>query len=189
MNIVSNTTDDIIPIGTIMMYAVRAPPFGYLFCDGSSISRTVYNRLFSIIGTTFGSADANSFNLPDMRDRFPMGAGNQYILAAQGGVFSTQGSITRDNTIIIGANNLPNHYHNGTTDGSSPGNGSTTIDYVHTGGLIPDVTVSTPGGSHSHTFKTSGNTTTNSDYGISSVQNIYMSVQNKYLSVFYIIKY
>ena len=50
-------------------------PNGYLLCDGRAISRQTYKTLFSVIGTTYGEGDGSStFNLPDMRDRFPQGA-------------------------------------------------------------------------------------------------------------------
>jgi phage-related tail fiber protein len=51
-----------------------APPTGWLICDGSLISRTVYIDLFSAIGTTFGSGDgATTFALPDLRGEFIRG--------------------------------------------------------------------------------------------------------------------
>lgn len=40
-------------------------PYGYLACDGSAISRTLYKRLFDVIGTSYGSGDGTTtFNLP-----------------------------------------------------------------------------------------------------------------------------
>ena len=45
-------------------------PQGFLFEDGSAVSRTLYADLFAVIGTTFGSGDgATTFNLPDSRGR------------------------------------------------------------------------------------------------------------------------
>jgi hypothetical protein len=39
------------PVGSILTYAgVNAPP-GWLLCDGSEVSKTLYPRLFSVIGT------------------------------------------------------------------------------------------------------------------------------------------
>jgi microcystin-dependent protein len=56
-------------------YAGSTIPTGWLECDGSSISRTTYAALFAAIGTTWGSVDGNSFNLPDCRGRATIGAG------------------------------------------------------------------------------------------------------------------
>ena len=55
------------------MYCSSVVPIGYLECDGSSISRTTYANLFAVIGTNFGSANINSFNLPETRGLFPRG--------------------------------------------------------------------------------------------------------------------
>jgi len=47
---------------------------GWLLCDGSAVSRTTYATLFGVIGITFGAGDGSTtFNLPDLRGRFPLG--------------------------------------------------------------------------------------------------------------------
>ena len=46
----------------------------WLICDGSPVSRTAYNHLFDVIGTTWGVGDGSStFNLPDLRGEFLRG--------------------------------------------------------------------------------------------------------------------
>lgn len=55
-----------VPIGTILPYAGTVLPAGFLTCNGSSISRTGYASLFSIIGTAFGSASGTTFNVPNI---------------------------------------------------------------------------------------------------------------------------
>ena len=56
--------------------ASNAVPDGWLYCDGSAISRTTYADLFDVIGTAFGSGDGSTtFNIPDMRESVPKGAG------------------------------------------------------------------------------------------------------------------
>ena len=62
------------PVGSILAYGAAAAPAGYLLCDGSAVSRTTYAALFALISTTFGSGDGSTtFNVPDLRDRFPQG--------------------------------------------------------------------------------------------------------------------
>lgn len=62
------------PTGGIIAYAGSSPPLGYLPCDGSAVSRTTYSNLFAAIGTTFGAGDGSTtFNVPDLRDRAPIG--------------------------------------------------------------------------------------------------------------------
>lgn len=48
----------------------------WIICDGSPVSRTAYNHLFDVIGTTWGVGDGSStFNLPDLRGAFLRGTG------------------------------------------------------------------------------------------------------------------
>lgn len=42
------------PAGTIIATGSLTPPSGYLYCDGTAISRTGYAELFAAIGTTYG---------------------------------------------------------------------------------------------------------------------------------------
>ena len=58
-------------IGFIKPYAGTSIPEGYLYCDGSAISRTAYPELFAAIGTVWGEGDgAETFNIPDLRGIF-----------------------------------------------------------------------------------------------------------------------
>ncbi len=62
------------PAGVIIPFGGTTAPNGYLFADGSAVSRTVYADLFAAIGTAFGAGDgATTFNLPDLRGRFMRG--------------------------------------------------------------------------------------------------------------------
>lgn len=64
------------PLGTILPFGGATIPSGWLLCDGTAISRTTYSELFAVIGTAFGSGDGSTtFNLPDMRESVPKGAG------------------------------------------------------------------------------------------------------------------
>ena len=64
------------PIGAIQAYGGAEAPRGWLLCDGSAVSRTVYSELFAKIGTAFGEGDGSTtFNIPDLRGEFLRGAG------------------------------------------------------------------------------------------------------------------
>lgn len=56
-------------VGDVKMSVFNGDFFGWLKCDGRSLSRATYAVLFAAIGTSFGSADVNSFSLPDCRGR------------------------------------------------------------------------------------------------------------------------
>ncbi len=60
--------------GMIQIYAGSAAPAGWLLCNGAAVSRATYADLFDVIGTRYGVGNANTtFNLPDLRGRFPLG--------------------------------------------------------------------------------------------------------------------
>jgi microcystin-dependent protein len=62
--------------GMIFPYAGATAPTGFLLCDGAAVSRTTYADLFALIGTTYGAGDGSTtFNVPDLRGRFAIGAG------------------------------------------------------------------------------------------------------------------
>ncbi|MCY3908117.1 MAG: tail fiber protein [Anaerolineaceae bacterium] len=63
--------------GAVLAWAGSAAPDGWKLCDGAAISRTTYDDLFSLIGTDYGVGNGNTtFNLPDLRGRFPLGLDN-----------------------------------------------------------------------------------------------------------------
>ena len=79
------TPPQAVPPGTIAMHA-GARPNGWLTCNGSAVSRATYPDLFAVIGTTYGPGDGSTtFNLPDLRDRFALGATSTRRAGATGG--------------------------------------------------------------------------------------------------------
>lgn len=85
----------LIPSGVVLPYAGSTAPTGYLLCYGQAVSRTTYANLFAAIGTTYGSGDGSTtFNLPDLRGRFPLGKDNM------GG--SAAGRVTAANASTLG---------------------------------------------------------------------------------------
>lgn len=78
-----------VPTGSLVATGKTAADTGYLMCDGSAVSRTTYAALFTAISTRFGGGDGSTtFNLPDMRGKFPLGtaaAGTGSTLGGSGG--------------------------------------------------------------------------------------------------------
>ena len=104
------------PAGAVVMWTTSVAPPNFVLCDGTSysISDSRYSALYAVIGTTFNTTSAPGFfAVPDLRDRFVVGA------SAGVGRFPTPSSIGQtvppfgraDGTIILEANEMPVHNH------------------------------------------------------------------------------
>lgn len=79
------------PVGMIVPYAGLKAPTGWLLCDGSEVLITKYQALAEVIEGLYGNASkynattnplgskgSETFKLPDLRGRFPLGADNMF---------------------------------------------------------------------------------------------------------------
>lgn len=114
----------ILEIGDLKYSIKSADSNGWLVCDGRSLLRNSYPELFAVIGTTFGFADEDSFNLPDCRGRVMAGASNAHA----------KGQYAGADTHAISVPELPAHAHTGATASAGTHNhgGSTGTDGAHT---------------------------------------------------------
>lgn len=71
----NGTMKDFSMVGSVIAVAGASVPVGFLECDGSTISSSLYPDLYSIIGATYGGDSAN-FMLPDLRGEFIRGWDN-----------------------------------------------------------------------------------------------------------------
>jgi microcystin-dependent protein len=85
------------PPGVIVAYGGASPPTGWVLCGGQAISRTTYASLFAAIGTAYGVGDGSTtFNVPDLRGRFPLGktgVGTGSTLGETGGTLNHEHEI------------------------------------------------------------------------------------------------
>lgn len=77
-------------IGEIQIFAGNYAPFGWAICNGSLLSISQYDALFSLIGTTYGGDGVTTFALPDLRGRIPVHQGqgpglSYYVIGQTGG--------------------------------------------------------------------------------------------------------
>jgi microcystin-dependent protein len=122
-----------LPIGAILPYAGPNIPFGFLLCDGSELLISQYFDLFQVISTIYnGSAPllgTDTFRLPDLRGRFPLGRDNMdngfqipvgaANIDAGGGNVDRVGGVEPDtlggaagnSEYNLAVSNLPNHEH------------------------------------------------------------------------------
>ncbi|MFB9982271.1 phage tail protein [Mesorhizobium kowhaii] len=111
-------------VGEIRMFGGNFAPNGWAFCDGSSISISENETLFNLIGTTYGGDGQETFNLPDLRGRVPIHAG-QGPLITQNYVL---GEVAGVESVTLTANQMGAHNHvliassNTATDANPAGN-------------------------------------------------------------------
>ena len=107
--------------GAVILWPSSVVPGGWLHCDGSAISRVTYAALFAVMGTQWGAGDgATTFNLPETRGRFPIGAG------------AVAGMTTRVVGERFGSEHLQEHVHAQyvtANPGSGPYNGRQDFDF------------------------------------------------------------
>jgi microcystin-dependent protein len=93
-------------IGEIRMVAFNYAPMGWLFCDGSILQISQYQALFALIGNQFGGNGSTTFALPDLRSRFPLGAGAGSGLTTRS--LATKGG---EENHILTTTEMPMHTH------------------------------------------------------------------------------
>ena len=62
-------------LGEIKLFAGNFEPPGWLTCDGRLLAISEHTALFEILGNTYGGDGRNTFALPDLRGRVPIGVG------------------------------------------------------------------------------------------------------------------
>ena len=88
-------------VGEIRMFAGNYPPNGWAFCDGSLISISENDVLFTLIGTTYGGDGQNTFALPDFRGRAPISVSSGNSMGQMGGT----------ETVTLTVSQIPAHSH------------------------------------------------------------------------------
>ena len=97
-------------IGTIQPFAFNFAPRDWALCAGQTLSLSQFQTLFALIGVTYGGDGVQTFKLPDLQGRLPIGQGNGAGLSPRvAGEFAGTESVTA--TLA----NLPAHTHDATT--------------------------------------------------------------------------
>ena len=104
-------------MGMIMPVAFNYAPRGWMFCNGQTLSIAQNSALFALLGTMYGGDGQNTFGLPDLRGRVPVGsqgAGPGISNVAQGekaGTNNVTAIATGAAAVTLTTANLPSHTH------------------------------------------------------------------------------
>jgi len=177
------------PVGSMMAFAGATAPTDWLFCDGAEVQRAVYNTLFQVIGTQYGTPSNSSvFKLPDLRGRFPLGKDNMSNPGLGQGSADRVTSPTADGLGLGAGNekktitkeNLPNHEHT-----LKANNGDQFFVARNIAGASTDPEVTTTSGPD--LANTNGAQQLPNSGGIDGTIGQAMDVMNPYLTLNYII--
>lgn len=128
----------ICPAGSIVPSLTNIEPnAGWKLCNGQSLSKAEFPRLYAMIGGAFGES-GDTFALPDLRGRFPVGADSTTLLP-----FSMGGAAQ----ITLLTDQMPAHTHAITDPGHS--HGFTGAPHGHT--------ITDPGHNHTAAALLAGN--------------------------------
>jgi len=132
-------------IGEIIAYAgPTSPVTEWLLCDGSSLLRSDFPDLFSIIGVSYGSADSSHFNLPDLRGRTGLGSGTGSGLTPR-----SIGDSIGEETHVLTTAEQASHSHSDSGHTHADGNASPALITIGAGvptaSAIPSVGVTGSG--------------------------------------------
>lgn len=72
-------------LGEIRLFGFDFPPNGWAECNGSLLSISQNQSLYSILGTTYGGDGRTTFALPDLRGRVPISFSSSHSQGQEGG--------------------------------------------------------------------------------------------------------
>jgi microcystin-dependent protein len=67
-------------IGLVVPFAGNIVPANFLQCNGQTVPISAYPQLYSLLGTTYGGDGVNTFALPNLTGRIPVGTGGNFSI-------------------------------------------------------------------------------------------------------------
>jgi microcystin-dependent protein len=93
-------------VGQVISVGFTFAPVGWQLCDGSLLPISNYQALYTLIGTTYGGDGVNTFAVPDLRGRVPLGMGQGTGLPPY-----VQGQRAGSESVTLVANQVGSHTH------------------------------------------------------------------------------
>jgi microcystin-dependent protein len=146
-------------MGMIAMFGFSFAPEGWALCNGQLMSIQQNSALFALLGTTYGGDGVQTFALPNLQSRVPIGMGTGPGLSTY-----VQGQVGGEENHTLLSTEMPQHSHSmqGSNDpaaqpnaglGSLPSNSRGGGNLYATGvnSLVPMASPTTPtGGNQAH---------------------------------------
>jgi microcystin-dependent protein len=93
-------------IGEIRMFGGNFAIQNWAFCNGQIMNISQNQALFALIGTTYGGNGVQTFGLPDLRGRIPVGQGQGPGLSSY-----AMGQMSGSEQVTVQLNQMPMHSH------------------------------------------------------------------------------
>jgi microcystin-dependent protein len=109
-------------LGEIRMVGFNFAPAGWAMCSGSMLPISQNTALFALLGTTYGGNGVNTFALPDLQGRSPVGVGTGPGLSP-----IVAGEMAGTETVTLTSNQMPMHTHTAQSNGNVSVSGSVAV--------------------------------------------------------------
>ena len=90
-------------LGQLQLFAFGYAPKGWMPCNGTLLLIRQYSALFSLLGTNFGGDGINTFGIPNLQGRTPVGA--------DGDIRVRVGQTAGEEAHLLTANEVLSHSH------------------------------------------------------------------------------
>jgi microcystin-dependent protein len=116
-------------VGQLMLASFNFAPKGYAMCNGQTMAINQNTALFSLLGTTYGGNGVQTFALPNLQGRTPVGVSSNIVW----------GEVSGQESHTLISSEVPAHTHQleGTIAGATTANPAGAIFAAPTGNLKP----------------------------------------------------
>jgi microcystin-dependent protein len=115
----------------IIQFGFNFAPMGWHACDGATLPISQNTALFSLLGTKYGGNGTTTFQLPDLRSRVAIGAGQGIGLSPY-----VEGRQSGAEQVTLTVANLPAHNHSAPNSSFSATTTKATLQLAAAGSVL-----------------------------------------------------